>query len=170
VEEVGRTRPRTVSELMEVANRFADGEDAYNNKRGRSPEVDRASRQRRRYRNRDSHARQNQIAAGYDRRDEEGYENRDFQARDNHGVEKPKYFGPSAEDMLYGPCRIHYAYLDGKRVSNHHMKDSRTFLRLQSAMDSNQGARQGGKSMSQGYQVQRLAKHLESKVYISAMI
>jgi hypothetical protein len=44
VEEVGRTKPRTVSELMEVANRFADGKDAYNNKRGRSPEVDRASR------------------------------------------------------------------------------------------------------------------------------
>jgi hypothetical protein len=37
-------------------------------------------------------------------------------------------------------------------------------------MDSNQGARQGGKSMSQGYQIQCLAKHLESKVYISAMI
>jgi hypothetical protein len=51
VEEIGRTRPRTVSELMEVANRFADGEDAYNNKRGRSPEVERASRQKRRYRN-----------------------------------------------------------------------------------------------------------------------
>jgi hypothetical protein len=46
VEELERTKPRTVSELMEVANRFADGEDAYNNKRGRSPEVDRASRQR----------------------------------------------------------------------------------------------------------------------------
>jgi hypothetical protein len=57
VEEVGRTKPRTVSELMEVANRFVDGEEAYNNKRGRSPEVDRASRQRRRYRNGDSHAR-----------------------------------------------------------------------------------------------------------------
>jgi hypothetical protein len=57
VEEIGRTKPRTVSELMEVANRFADGEDVYNNKRGRSPEVDRASRQRRRYRNGDSHAR-----------------------------------------------------------------------------------------------------------------
>jgi hypothetical protein len=65
VEEIGRTKLRTVSELMEVANRFADGEDAYNNKRGRSPEVDRASRQRRRYRNGDSHARQNQVAAGY---------------------------------------------------------------------------------------------------------
>jgi hypothetical protein len=63
VEEIGRTKPRTVSELMEVANRFTDGEDAYNNKRGRSPEVDRVSRQRRRYRNGDSHARRNQIAA-----------------------------------------------------------------------------------------------------------
>jgi hypothetical protein len=48
VEEIGRTRPRTVSELMEVANRFADREDAYNNKRGHSPEVDKISRQRRR--------------------------------------------------------------------------------------------------------------------------
>jgi hypothetical protein len=46
VEELGRTKPKTVLELMEVANRFADGEDAYNNKRGRSPEVDRTGRQR----------------------------------------------------------------------------------------------------------------------------
>jgi hypothetical protein len=28
VEEVGRTKPRTISESMEVANRFTDGEDA----------------------------------------------------------------------------------------------------------------------------------------------
>jgi hypothetical protein len=86
------------------------------------------------------------------------------------GVEKLRYSGPSAEDMLYGPCRIHYAYLDGKRVSNHQMKDCRTFLRLQSAMGSSQGGRQGEKHRSQGYQMQRLARHLESKVYISAMI
>jgi hypothetical protein len=46
VEELGRTKPRTVSELMEVANTFADEEDAYNNKRARSLEVDRARRQR----------------------------------------------------------------------------------------------------------------------------
>jgi hypothetical protein len=46
VEELGRTKPRPVLELMEVANRFPDGEDAYNNKRGWSPEVDRASKQR----------------------------------------------------------------------------------------------------------------------------
>jgi hypothetical protein len=28
VEEIGRTRPTTVAELMEQANKFADGEDA----------------------------------------------------------------------------------------------------------------------------------------------
>jgi hypothetical protein len=37
VEELGRAKPKKVSELMEVANRFTNGEDAYNNKRGRSP-------------------------------------------------------------------------------------------------------------------------------------
>jgi hypothetical protein len=47
MEEIGRTRPTTVAELMEQANKFADGKDAYNNKRGRSPEVDGISRQRR---------------------------------------------------------------------------------------------------------------------------
>jgi hypothetical protein len=34
VEEKGRTRLMTVAELMEEANKFADGEDTYNNKRG----------------------------------------------------------------------------------------------------------------------------------------
>jgi hypothetical protein len=116
VEEIGRTRPTTVAELMEEANRFADGEDAYNNKRGHSPEVDITSRQRRRHRSRDNQGRRNQVATRYKAKEEEGYENRKFQAK---GVEKPRYSGPSAEDMLYGPCRIHYAYLDGKRVSNH---------------------------------------------------
>jgi hypothetical protein len=54
VEELGRTRPKTVSELIEITSRFADGEVAYNNKRARSPEVDRAIRQRRRSCNKDS--------------------------------------------------------------------------------------------------------------------
>jgi hypothetical protein len=167
VEEIGRTRPTTVAELMEQANKFADEEDAYNNKRGRSPEVDRISRQRRRHRSRNNQGRRNQIAAGYVLEEEEGYENRRFQAK---GVEKSRYSGPSAEDMLHGPCRIHYAYLDGKRVSNHQMKDCRTFLRLQSTMSSNQEGRQEEKHRRQEYHVQKLARHLESKVYISAMI
>jgi hypothetical protein len=109
VEEIGRTRPTTIARLMEEANRFADGEDAYNNKRGRSPEIDRTSRQRRRHRSRDNQGRRNQVAAGYEAKEEDGYENRKFQAK---GVEKLKYSGLAAEDMLYGPYRIHYAYLD----------------------------------------------------------
>jgi hypothetical protein len=78
VEEIGRTRPTIVAELMEEANKFADGEDTYDNERGRSPEVDRTSRQRRRHRSRDNQGRQNQVAAGYASREEEGYENRRF--------------------------------------------------------------------------------------------
>jgi hypothetical protein len=37
-------------------------------------------------------------------------------------------------------------------------------------MGSSRGAWQGKKNTSQGYQIQRLARHLESKVYIYAMI
>jgi hypothetical protein len=33
VEEMGRIKPKTVSDLMDIANRFANGEDACNNKR-----------------------------------------------------------------------------------------------------------------------------------------
>jgi hypothetical protein len=135
VEEIGRTRCTTVAKLMEQANKFADGEDAYNNKRGRSPEVDIISRQKKRHRSRDNQGRRNQVATGYVPEEEERYESRRFQAK---GEEKLRYSGPSAEDMLYGPCRIHYTYLHGKRVSNHQMKDCRTFLRLQSAMGSSQ--------------------------------
>jgi hypothetical protein len=113
VEEIGRINPRTVSELMEVANRFADGEDAYNNKRGRSPEVDKTSRQRRRYRNGDNHGRRNQTAAGYDGRNKEGYESRELQARDNRGNEKLRYSGPSAEDIAVAVCDSVNHYLVG---------------------------------------------------------
>jgi hypothetical protein len=83
VEELGRTRPKTVSELIEIASRFTDGEDAYNNKRARSPEVDRASRQRRMSRNEDGRIRRNQVAAGYKRGNEEGSESREYQDKNN---------------------------------------------------------------------------------------
>jgi hypothetical protein len=65
VKEMGRTKPRTVSELMDIANKFADGEYTYHNKRARSPEDDmphRSYSQRRRSRNYDNH---NQIAPGF---------------------------------------------------------------------------------------------------------
>jgi hypothetical protein len=44
VEEMGRIKPQTISDLMDIANRFADGEDACNNKWTRSPEDDRGNR------------------------------------------------------------------------------------------------------------------------------
>jgi hypothetical protein len=50
VEELGRRRPKMVSELIEITSRFADGEDAYNHKRARLPEVERTNRQRLRQR------------------------------------------------------------------------------------------------------------------------
>jgi hypothetical protein len=175
MEELGRTRPKTVSELIEIASRFADGEDTYNNKRARSLEIDRANWQRCRSHNEDGRIRCNQVAAGYERGDEEGSESREYQDKNNRRRDKPKYSDPSAEDMLHGPCRIHYAYLDGKRVSNHLMRDCRTFLRLQDAIELSQGAHRenithGSATTGQGYQVQNDASHPELKVYISVMI
>jgi hypothetical protein len=167
VEELGRTRPKIVSELIEIASKFADGEDAYNNKRVHSPEGDGSSRQhnqRRRSRNEDGRTRRNQVAAGYDRGDEEEDENREYQGKSNRKREKPKYSDPSAEDILHGPCRIHYAYLAGKRVSNHLMRDCRTFLRPQETMDLSRGAQRGNTThgsvtTDQGYQVQSDTGH-----------
>jgi hypothetical protein len=68
VEEMGCIKPRTVSELMDIADRFPDGEDACNNKRTRSPEDDRGNRynsQRRRSRNYDNYGSHSQVAARY---------------------------------------------------------------------------------------------------------
>jgi hypothetical protein len=107
---------------------------------------------------------------GYERRNKEVNESMEYQEKNSWEGEKLKYSGPSVEDMLHGPCRIHYTYLDGKRVSNHQMKDCRTFLRLQGTLELNHGAHQGGRNTSQGYQVQHNTRHLESKVYISSMI
>jgi hypothetical protein len=40
VEELGRAKPKTLSDMMDIANKCADGEDAMNNTRARSPEED----------------------------------------------------------------------------------------------------------------------------------
>jgi hypothetical protein len=171
VAEIGRIGPKTVSELMEIANRFADGEYAYNNKRARSLEGDGSSRQRnqrRRSHNEDDRTRRNQVAARYNRGYEEENENREYQGKSNRRREKTKYSDPSVEDILHGPCHIHYTYLEGKRVSNHLMRDSRTFLRFQDAMELSRGAQQGNTAhgsvtTDQGYQVQSDAGHTQSK-------
>jgi hypothetical protein len=65
---MGWIKPKTVAELMDIANRFADAEDAYHNKRTRSPEDDRGnmySNQRRKSRNYDNYGSHSQVAMGY---------------------------------------------------------------------------------------------------------
>jgi hypothetical protein len=140
---MGWIKPRIVSELMYIANRFTDGEDACNNKRTRSPDDDRGNRyssQRRRSRNYDNYGSHSQVATGYkddtyqgDDRRNSGYRNyaredssngKRFQSRGS------REYNQSPDDMLNGPCHIYYAFIDGKRVSRHAMKDCKTFLKF----------------------------------------
>jgi hypothetical protein len=56
-------------------------------------------------------------------------------------------YNQSPDDMLNGPCHIHYAFIDGKRVSRHAMKDCKTFLKLQEVAGNIQA-----KARIQGYE------------------
>jgi hypothetical protein len=140
---MGRIKPKTVSDLMDVANRFADGEDACNNKRTRSPEDDRGNRyggQRRRSRNYDNYGSHSQVAAGYKDNNYQGNDCKSSGYRSYRKEDCKKFqpresreYNPSPEDMLNGPCHIHSAFVDEKRVSRHGMKDCMSFLKLQEA-------------------------------------
>jgi hypothetical protein len=143
VKEMGWIKPKTVSELMDIANRFVDGKDACNNKRMRSPEDDRGNRyshQRRKSRNYDNYSSHSQVAAGYKENTYQGDDRRNSRYHNNSREDssRNKQFQPrglreynqSPDDMLNGPCHIHYAFIDDKRVSWHAMKDCRTFLKL----------------------------------------
>jgi hypothetical protein len=88
---MGRIKPKTVSDLMDIANRFADGEDAYNNKRTRSPEDDRGNRyggQRRRSRNYDNYGSHSQVATGYK---DNSYQGNDPRSSGYHSYGKEDY-------------------------------------------------------------------------------
>jgi hypothetical protein len=137
---MGRIKPKTMSNLMDVANRFADGEDACNNKRTRSPKDDRRNiygSQRRRSRNYDNYGSHSQVATGYkdnsyqgsDRRSS-GYQSYRKEDYKKFPTRESREYNPSPEDMLNGPCHIHSAFIDRKRVSRHAMKDCTTFLKL----------------------------------------
>jgi hypothetical protein len=159
---MGRINPKTVSDLMDIANRFADGEDgedACNNKRTRSPGDDRGNRydgQRRRSRNYDNYGSHSQVAAGYKDNSYQGNDSRNSgyrsNGREDYGSSKrfqsrePREYNPSPEDMLNGPCHIHSTFVDGKQVSRHAMKDCTMFLKLQEAAISKQA-----KAKRQGY-------------------
>jgi hypothetical protein len=70
--------------LMDIANRFTDGEDACNNKRTQSPEDDRGNRygsQRIRSRNYDNYGSHSQVAAGYKDNTYQGHDRRNSRYR-----------------------------------------------------------------------------------------
>jgi hypothetical protein len=106
---MGQIKPKTVVKLIDIANKFTNDEDACHNKRTRSPEDDRGNRysnQRRRSRNYDNYGTHSEVAAGYKENNYQG----DYQR--NTG-----YHNQSPDDMINGPCHMHYAYIDGKIVS-----------------------------------------------------
>jgi hypothetical protein len=157
---MGRIKSKTVSDLVDIANRFVDGEDACNNKRMRSPKDDRGNRysgQRRRSRNYNNYGCHSQVAEGYKDNNYQGddhgnsgyrsYGREDFSNSKRFQSREPREYNPSLDDMLNGPCHIHSVFFDGKRVSRHAMKDCKTFLKLQEAAVSKQA-----KAKRQGYE------------------
>lgn len=129
VEELGRGRPRTVGELMDLANKWANNEDAASNKRARSTEEDRSRRgndRRRRPRNYDDYDRPTQVVAGFtskdDRKDDyrnSGYRgsNRDEPSSSRQAYKPRLRFQPqpelTEEQMLNAPCTMHF-YFDSE--------------------------------------------------------
>jgi hypothetical protein len=130
VEEMGRIKPKTVSDLMDIANRFADGEDGCNNKWTGSPKDDRGNRysgQRRRSRNYDNYGSHSQVAVGYKDNNYQGddcrnsgyrsYNREDFGNSKRFQSRGPREYNPLPDDMLNGPCHIHSTFVNWKRVS-----------------------------------------------------
>jgi hypothetical protein len=136
IKEMGRIRPKTVSELMDIANKFADGEGAYHIKRTRSPKEDRSHRysnKRHRCRNYDNYSSHSQVFIGYRENNNQGEERQNRgcrnDKRDDLGNNRQfmprtlRDYNQSPEDMLNRPCHMYYTYVDWKRVSNNMMKD-----------------------------------------------
>jgi hypothetical protein len=149
---MGRLKPKKVSELMDIAKRFADGEETYHTKRMCSPEDDRSQRYNNQWCrpcNFENYATHNQVAAGYrdsndNHKDENRRNNYRTDIREESGTSKSfrprtsRDYNQSLKDILNGPCHMHYAYIDEKRFSNHLMRGCRTFLKLQEAIGSQQ--------------------------------
>src|SRR3954462_6529852 len=174
VEELGRAKPSTVGNLMDIANKRADGEDALQNKRQRSPEEDRnraSGQNRRRYRNFNEYDGPSHVAASF--RSSSGNNHRDDYCKDNgyrsdnrdaHGSSRPsnrsrhfRDFNKSPEELMNGPCQMHvYINSQGVKESGHLLKDCRTFQALRRVTDSTQA-----EAVSRGY-----AQGPRSKVHV----
>jgi hypothetical protein len=84
---MGRIKPKTVAELMDITKRFTDGEDAYHNKRMRSSEDNGGNmygNQRQKSRNYDNYGSHSQVAAGYKENTYQGDDHRNSGYRNNN--------------------------------------------------------------------------------------
>jgi hypothetical protein len=133
VEELGRSNPRTVAELMETTNRWADGEDDVHNKRPHSPEEDcniNNNQHRRRFRSFVEYDDPSQVTAGfhsnngsnhrddYRRSNEQRNDNRDApnSSRQSNRPSYPWPYNMSPEEILNGSCQMHlYIDSEGRR-------------------------------------------------------
>jgi hypothetical protein len=104
--------------------------------------------------NYDNYSSHSQVAAGYKESSYQSDDRRNSEYRNDNRDDSNRQYQPrssraynqSPEDMLNGPCHMHYTYIDGKRVSRQAMKGYRTFLKLQEAVGFKQA-----EAKSQGY-------------------
>src|SRR3954462_11628488 len=122
-EELGRVKPKTLDDLMDIANRWADGEDSIH--RAQSEEEDDYGRRRERRRKRisrvyDDRDGPDMVAAGYaDRRNDANRNSGGYHGGNFHDGGRPAQSwqrrdrdnGPSSYEKLSGPCTIHF-YID----------------------------------------------------------
>ena len=116
-EELGRQKPNTVSQLMDIANRWADGEDSVKNERLRLPENDnndsryshdvgRGSgrnndrRKKRKHRGYEEADHAELVAAQFAGKQDGGYRKREWQPRKSRGDELP--FRTPAQELSDG--------------------------------------------------------------------
>jgi hypothetical protein len=124
-----------------------------------SPEDDRSHRynnQKHRTHDYDNYSLHSQVAVGYrdnnnqgDKHQNNGYRNDNIDDSGPNRQFRPRNsrdYNQSPDDILNGPCHMHYTYVDGKRVLNHMLKDCRTFIKLEEAAGSKQA-----EARNQGY-------------------
>ena len=119
-EKLGRVKPKTLDQLMEIANSWADGEDCI--QRAQLDEEDDYGRRRERCSKRRSRVYEDRdgpdmVAAGYaDRRNDNsrnsgGYRSgnfRDDRRPTQSWQRRDRDNGPPAYEKLSGPCTIHF--------------------------------------------------------------
>ena len=139
-EEFGRQKPKTIGEMMEIANRRADGEQSMRNDQGRLPkdDGDRSDRRKRR-KTREAGGTVFVIAKLSKSRDGGYRGNRDWKPRPE---EKP------INQQLDEYCSIH-AYRNketGRLKANHTLRNCRNMQVISQALTQNQQ-----QAINQGY-------------------